>query len=86
MNELPRLQPGDSAPQFSLANQDDKTVSLADFAGKKAIIYFYPAAATPGCTKEACDFNDNLGDLQKAGYAVVGVSPDAPAKLKKFAA
>jgi peroxiredoxin Q/BCP len=85
MTELPRLQTGDAAPDFKLVNQADKPVSLADLKGKKAIVYFYPAASTPGCTKEACDFNDNLGDLQKAGYAVVGVSPDAPAKLQKFA-
>ncbi|MEN9753292.1 MAG: hypothetical protein RL670_983 [Actinomycetota bacterium] len=85
MTELPRLQTGDTAPDFKLVNQADKPVSLADLKGKKAIVYFYPAASTPGCTKEACDFNDNLGDLQKAGYAVVGVSPDAPAKLQKFA-
>ena len=79
-----RLESGAKAPAFSLPNQNEKAVTLASLAGKKAIIYFYPAAATPGCTKEACDFNDNLNPFKKAGYTVLGISPDAPSKLLKF--
>ena len=79
-----RLAEGDSAPNFSLQNQDDKSVELFAFKGKKVIVYFYPAAATPGCTKEACDFNENLSVLRGAGYEVLAVSPDAVSKLKKF--
>ena len=81
---MTKLAAGDKAPAFKLANQDDKAVSLADFKGKKVIVYFYPAAATPGCTKQACDFQENLNVFKKAGFEVVGVSPDAPAKLAKF--
>jgi peroxiredoxin Q/BCP len=81
---MTKLAAGDKAPAFKLSNQDDKTVSLADFKGKKVIVYFYPAAATPGCTKQACDFQENLNVFKKAGFEVVGVSPDAPAKLAKF--
>lgn len=83
MNEM-RLAEGASAPTFELKDQDGKSVSLAQFKGKKVIVYFYPAAATPGCTKEACDFNDNLGALRGAGYEVLAISPDAVTKLKKF--
>ncbi|WP_314175481.1 thioredoxin-dependent thiol peroxidase [Streptomyces winkii] len=79
-----RLQPGDSAPDFSLPDADGKQVSLADHKGRKVIVYFYPAAMTPGCTKQACDFTDNLDLLSGAGYDVVGVSPDKPEKLAKF--
>ncbi len=79
-----RLELGDVAPDFELPNQDGTAVSLSRFKGRKVIVYFYPAAATPGCTKEACDFNENLGDLQKAGYEVLAISPDAVTKLKKF--
>ncbi len=79
-----RLQPGDPAPSFTLPDADGKPVSLADFRGRKVIVYFYPAAMTPGCTKQACDFSENLSDLADAGYAVVGVSPDQPEKLAKF--
>jgi len=85
MSAQVQLEEGAKAPGFKVLDQDGKKVSLADYKGHKVILYFYPAAATPGCTKEACDFNDNLGDLQNAGYAVVGISPDAPAKLQKFA-
>jgi len=81
-----RLQPGDQAPDFSLSTADGQTISRADLEGKKAIIYFYPAASTPGCTKQACDFRDSLASLQSAGYQVVGVSPDKPEKLAKFTA
>ncbi|MDX3077251.1 thioredoxin-dependent thiol peroxidase [Streptomyces sp. NPDC088354] len=79
-----RLQPGDTAPAFTLPDADGNEVSLADHAGRKVIVYFYPAALTPGCTKQACDFTDNLDVLAGAGYDVIGVSPDKPEKLAKF--
>ncbi|HEX8518930.1 MAG TPA: thioredoxin-dependent thiol peroxidase [Pseudonocardia sp.] len=79
-----RLQPGDPAPGFTLPDADGKPVSLADLRGRRVIVYFYPAASTPGCTTEACDFRDNLGELNDAGVDVLGISPDAPAKLAKF--
>ncbi|SJN31121.1 Thiol peroxidase, Bcp-type [Microbacterium esteraromaticum] len=79
-----RLEPGTPAPDFALLNQDDKTVSLADLRGQKVILYFYPAAMTPGCTTQACDFRDSIASLQGAGYTVVGVSRDEPAKLREF--
>jgi peroxiredoxin Q/BCP len=79
-----RLAPGDVAPDFTLPDADGNPVSLASFRGQQVIVYFYPAAMTPGCTKEACDFRDNLADLAKADTAVLGISPDAPAKLAKF--
>jgi thioredoxin-dependent peroxiredoxin len=78
------LQPGDRAPEFTLPDADGKEVSLADLRGRKVIVYFYPAASTPGCTKQACDFRDNLNSLKSAGYAVLGISPDAPAKQARF--
>jgi thioredoxin-dependent peroxiredoxin len=80
----PRLSPGDTAPDFTLTDDDGKSVSLADYRGRKVIIYVYPAAMTPGCTKESCDFRDSLDSLAAAGYTVVGLSPDQPAKLAKF--
>ncbi|BBU21967.1 bacterioferritin comigratory protein Bcp [Mycobacterium xenopi] len=79
-----RLQPGDKAPAFSLPDADGKIIKLADYRGRRVIVYFYPAASTPGCTKEAGDFRDNLHDLSEAGLDVVGISPDPPAKLAKF--
>lgn len=79
-----RLQPGDVAPAFTLPDADGRPVSLADHAGRRVIVYFYPAALTPGCTKQACDFTDNLELLAGAGYDVIGVSPDKPAKLARF--
>jgi thioredoxin-dependent peroxiredoxin len=79
-----RLEPGDDAPDFTLQDDDGKPVSLGDFAGRKLVLYVYPAAMTPGCTKQACDFRDSLASLTSAGYAVVGLSPDPPAKLAKF--
>ena len=79
-----RLSPGDPAPDFSLLDADEKPVTLMQFRGRRVVVYFYPAASTPGCTKQACDFRDNLRLLQDAGYAVVGISPDPPAKLRKF--
>ncbi|MQY20086.1 thioredoxin-dependent thiol peroxidase [Nocardia macrotermitis] len=84
MTENSRLAPGDIAPGFTLPDADGKPVSLADYRGRKVIVYFYPAASTPGCTKQACDFRDNLADLGGAGIDVVGISPDKPAKLAKF--
>lgn len=79
-----RLQPGDPAPAFSLPDDEGRTVSLGDFAGRKVIVYFYPAAMTPGCTKQACDFSESLDSLQKDGYEVVGISKDKPEKLARF--
>ena len=78
------LAPGDPAPDFTLPDADGRPVSLASFRGQRVIVYFYPAAMTPGCTKEACDFRDNLSDLGNKGIAVLGISPDQPAKLAKF--
>lgn len=80
-----RLDAGDKAPSFTLPNQNEKAIALSSLAGKKAIVYFYPAAATPGCTKEACEFEESLNVFTAAGYSVVGISPDKPAKLLKFA-
>jgi peroxiredoxin Q/BCP len=79
-----RLQPGDVAPDFTLPDADGNEVSLSAHKGRKVIVYFYPAALTPGCTKQACDFTDNLSLLADAGYDVLGISPDAPEKLGKF--
>jgi len=81
---MPRLETGQRAPAFTLSDHTGRTVSLSDFAGRNLIIFFYPAAMTPGCTKEACDFRDSLARLQQAGYDVVGISPDKPEKLAKF--
>ncbi|MFE7564916.1 thioredoxin-dependent thiol peroxidase [Kitasatospora sp. NPDC057500] len=79
-----RLQPGDTAPAFTLPDADGNEVSLAGHLGRKVIVYFYPAALTPGCTKQACDFTDNLEVFAGAGYDVIGVSPDKPEKLGRF--
>ncbi|MFM2351690.1 MAG: hypothetical protein RL096_171 [Actinomycetota bacterium] len=84
MSELQKLEVGNTAPAFTVLDQDGKSVSLADFKGKKTILYFFPAASTPGCTKEACDFNDNLNPFKDAGYTVLGISPDPVKKLKTF--
>ena len=81
---MTRLAPGDNAPDFALPDADGKEVSLADYRGQRVIVYFYPAAMTPGCTKQACDFRDSLESLAGAGYAVLGISPDGPAKLARF--
>ena len=81
---MTRLSPGDTAPDFTLPDADGKPVSLDSLRGRKVVVYFYPAAMTPGCTKQACDFRDNLSSLASAGYAVVGISPDKPEKLAKF--
>jgi peroxiredoxin Q/BCP len=85
MTEQKRLAEGDPAPDFTLPDSTGKQVSLADYRGKSVVVYFYPAAGTPGCTKQACDFRDNLGELNDAGLEVLGISPDKPAKLAKFA-
>lgn len=79
-----RLAPGDTAPDFTLPTDDGGTVTLSDLRGRKVIVYFYPAAMTPGCTKQACDFTDSLDSLKGAGYEVLGISPDSPEKLAKF--
>ena len=79
-----RLQPGDPAPDFTLSDADGNPVSLSGFRGRRVIVYFYPAASTPGCTTEACDFRDNLAELNDAGVDVIGISPDKPAKLAAF--
>jgi peroxiredoxin Q/BCP len=84
LGRVTRLAPGDPAPAFTLPDADGKDVSLADFSGRKVVVYFYPAAMTPGCTTQACDFRDSLNSLKSAGYAVVGISPDKPEKLAKF--
>src|SRR5215218_3189146 len=80
----PRLEVGDKAPAFSLLDADGNKASLADYLGRKVVVYFYPAASTPGCTKQACDFRDNLAELSDASLDVVGISPDKPEKLAKF--
>lgn len=79
-----RLSVGDKAPAFTLPDATGEPVSLSDYAGRKVIVYFYPAAMTPGCTKQACDFRDSLAELNGQGIDVIGISPDKPAKLAKF--
>lgn len=79
-----KLQPGTQAPDFTLQDAEGKETSLANYRGKNVIVYFYPAAATPGCTTEACDFRDSLSSLQGSHYEVLGISPDAPEKLADF--
>lgn len=79
-----RLEVGDTAPDFTLSDQNGNPVSLSDYKGKNVILYFYPAAGTPGCTKQACDFRDSMASLQSANYVVLGISKDTVAKLKKF--
>ncbi|MGW0230250.1 thioredoxin-dependent thiol peroxidase [Actinopolymorpha singaporensis] len=86
MAPTPRLNPGDTAPDFTLDDADGKPVTLSGLRGQKVIVYVYPAAMTPGCTTQACDFRDSLQSLAAAGYTVLGVSPDSPAKLAKFVA
>lgn len=84
MTTAPRLTPGEPAPTFTLPDADGKDVSLADLRGRKLVLYVYPAASTPGCTTQACDFRDSLAGLQAAGYEVVGLSPDPPNTLAAF--
>jgi peroxiredoxin Q/BCP len=78
------LSPGDQAPDFALTDDAGATVSLTDYAGRTVLLFAYPAAMTPGCTKEACDFRDSLGAFERAGYAILGISPDKPEKLARF--
>lgn len=80
-----RLNPGDIAPDFTLADADGNRTSLADHRGRGVVVYFYPKAATPGCTTEACDFRDSLSSLAAAGYDVIGVSPDTVEEIRAFA-
>lgn len=80
-----KLLAGTQAPDFALLNSEGQKVSLSDYRGRNVIVYFYPEAATPGCTTEACDFRDNLASLQGSGYEVLGISPDAPEKIASFA-
>ncbi len=79
-----RLAPGDTAPDFTLPTDTGQSVTLSQLRGRKVIVYFYPAAMTPGCTKQACDFTESLDALQAAGYEVLGISPDKPEKLARF--
>lgn len=80
-----KLLAGTQAPDFALLNSEGQKVSLSDYRGRNVIVYFYPEAATPGCTTEACDFRDSLAGLQSSGYEVLGISPDAPEKIAHFA-
>jgi peroxiredoxin Q/BCP len=81
---MDRLSPGDTAPDFTLPDDQGNEVSLASLRGRKVIVYFYPAAMTPGCTKQACDFTESLDSLRAQGFEVLGISPDKPEKLAKF--
>lgn len=81
---MSKLKPGDKAPNFALKDQNGKTVRLSHFKGKHLLVYFYPKASTPGCTKQSCAVRDSLGDFENAGTAAVGISPDEPEKQKKF--
>ena len=81
---MTRLSPGDKAPAFALLDADGNTVKLSDFKGRRVVLYAYPAAMTPGCTKQACDFRDNLAVFNDAGITVLGISPDKPEKLATF--
>jgi peroxiredoxin Q/BCP len=81
---MSRLQPGDAAPDFTLPSDTGEQVALSAFRGRKVVVYFYPAAMTPGCTKQACDFTDSLESFRGLGYEVLGISPDKPEKLAKF--
>jgi peroxiredoxin Q/BCP len=84
MTDSTRLAPGDAAPEFTLPTDDGGELSLKELRGRRVVLYAYPAAMTPGCTKQACDFRDSLASLQAAGYEVIGISPDSPAKLATF--
>ena len=81
---MTRLSPGDTAPDFTLSDPDGTDVSLASMRGRKVVLYVYPAASTPGCTTQACDFRDNIASLQSAGYSVLGLSPDSAEKQRRF--
>jgi peroxiredoxin Q/BCP len=84
MTDSTRLAPGDPAPDFALTTDSGDTLRLTDLAGQRVVLYAYPAAMTPGCTTQACDFRDSLQSLKAAGVTVVGISPDPPAKLATF--
>ena len=84
MSSADRLSPGDTAPDFSLTDDAGGSVHLADLRGGKVIVYFYPAAMTPGCTTQACDFSESLDSLRGEGFTVLGISPDEPEKLARF--
>jgi peroxiredoxin Q/BCP len=84
MTEAVRLRPGDEAPGFTLPTDTGESLSLKDLRGRKVVLYAYPAAMTPGCTTQACDFRDNIASLTGAGYEVVGISPDSPGRLATF--
>ncbi|MBF9133389.1 thioredoxin-dependent thiol peroxidase [Plantactinospora sp. S1510] len=84
MTSPTRLEAGDTAPDFALPTDAGNTLSLKELRGRKVVLYAYPAAMTPGCTTQACDFRDSLASLQAAGYEVIGISPDSPEKLAKF--
>lgn len=86
MTDQNRLQPGDAAPAFTLTNDRGEDVSLADYAGQRVVVYFYPRANTPGCTTQACDFTENFDAFKDANIAVLGISPDKPEALAKFRA
>ncbi|MET0734397.1 MAG: thioredoxin-dependent thiol peroxidase [Microbacterium sp.] len=81
---MTRLEPGALAPAFTLLDQDEDPVTLRELRGRRVVLFFYPEAMTPGCTKEACDFRDSLAPLQAAGYVVLGISRDLPEKLRRF--
>jgi len=81
---MTHLKEGDKAPDFTILNEDGENISLKDYRGKKLVLFFYPKDDSPGCTKEACNLRDNYRTLQKMGYEVLGVSPDKPAKHRKF--
>jgi len=81
---MTKLNAGDKAPDFRLSDQDEKDVNLVDYKGRKLLLYFYPKADTPGCTKQACNVRDAREELADLGVDVIGISPDAPAKQKKF--
>jgi peroxiredoxin Q/BCP len=85
MDDQNRLAPGDPAPEFRLPDAEGRDVSLSDYRGRRVVVYFYPAAGTPGCTTQACDFRDNLTELSDAGLDVLGISPDSPGTLADFA-
>ena len=81
---MPRLAVGDLAPDFTLPTADGTPLALSDLRGERVVVFFFPAAMTPGCTTQACDFRDSLGALQAAGYTVLGISPDPVARLAEF--